>query len=288
MADSRRPSAPGGYVGFYPRGLVGADWLAIAERTSHMPTNNTPGPHAGRVALVTGTTRGIGQAIAVGLAERGARVVLGDRGNASKTIALITGTGHEAVPVKLDISDRSSIEAARDRVAGELGHVDILVNNAGTFEGATWDELDFDLWQHVMTTDLNGPMLMCKAFLPLMRGRGWGRVINIASATVAIASPVSIAYRTAKMGVIGFTRALSATLGDEGITINAVLPSLTRTAMTEGIPQAIVDASLGRQVIHREAEPADIAGSVFLLAADEAAWITGQTIMANGGNAFGL
>jgi NAD(P)-dependent dehydrogenase (short-subunit alcohol dehydrogenase family) len=121
-----------------------------------------------------------------------------------------------------------------------------------------------------------------------MRGRGWGRVINIASATVAIASPVSIAYRTSKMGVIGFTRALSATLGDEGITINAVLPSLTRTAMTEGIPQAIVDASLGRQVIHREAEPADIAGSVFLLAADEAAWITGQTIMANGGNAFGL
>jgi 3-oxoacyl-[acyl-carrier protein] reductase len=139
-----------------------------------------------------------------------------------------------------------------------------------------------------MNIDLNGPMLMCKAFLPLMRGRGWGRVINIASATVAIASPVSIAYRTSKMGVIGFTRALSATLGDEGITINAVLPSLTRTAMTEGLPQSIVDASLGRQVIHREAEPADIAGSVCLLAADEAGWITGQTIMANGGNAFGL
>lgn len=178
--------------------------------------------------------------------------------------------------------------AACDRVAEELGHVDILVNNAGTFEAATWDDLDFDLWQRVMAVDLNGPMLMCKAFLPLMRGRGWGRVINIASATVAIASPVSIAYRTSKMGVIGFTRALSATLGDEGITINAVLPSLTRTAMTEGLPRAIVDASLGRQVIHREAEPADIAGSVFLLAADEAGWITGQTIMANGGNAFGL
>jgi len=253
-----------------------------------MPTNNTPEPHAERVALVTGTSRGIGQAIAVGLAERGARVVLGDRGDASKTIGLIADTGHPAVTVTLDVSDPSSIEAARDRVAAELGHVDILLNNAWTFEAATWDDLDFDLWQRVMTVDLNGPMLMCKAFLPLMRGRGWGRVINIASATVAIASPVSIAYRTAKMGVIGFTRALSATLGDEGITINAVLPSLTRTAMTEGLPQAIVDASLGRQVIHREAAPADIAGSVFLLAADEAGWITGQTIMANGGNAFGL
>ena len=253
-----------------------------------MPTSNTPEPHAGRVALVTGTSRGIGQAIAVGLATRGARVVLGDRGDASETIALIADTDHEAVPVRVDVSDPPSIEAARDRVADQLGHVDILVNNAGTFEGATWDDLDYDLWQRVMTTDLNGPMLMCKAFLPLMRGRGWGRVINIASATVAIASPVSIAYRTSKMGVIGFTRALSATLGDEGITINAVLPSLTRTAMTEGLPRAIVDASLGRQVIHREAEPADIAGSVFLLAADEANWITGQTIMANGGNSFGL
>jgi NAD(P)-dependent dehydrogenase (short-subunit alcohol dehydrogenase family) len=208
-----------------------------------MPTSKTYEPHAGRVALVTGASRGIGQAVAVGLAVHGARVVLGGRGDASETIALIADTGHPAVPVRLDVSDRSSIEAARDRVADELGHVDILVNNAGTFEGASWDDLDFDLWQRVMTTDLNGPMLMCKAFLPLMRGRGWGRVINIASATVAIASPVSIAYRTAKMGVIGFTRALSATLGDEGITINAVLPSLTRTAMTEGIPQAIVDAS---------------------------------------------
>jgi NAD(P)-dependent dehydrogenase (short-subunit alcohol dehydrogenase family) len=224
----------------------------------------------------------------VGLAERGARVVLADRGDASETIALIADTGHEAVPVILDVSDPSSIEAAADRVAEELGHVDILVNNAGTCEAATWDDLDFDLWRRVMTVDLDGPMLMCKAFLPLMRGRGWGRVINIASATVALASPVSIAYRTSKMGVIGFTRALSATLGDEGITINAVLPSLTRTAMTEGLPRAIVDASLGRRVIHREAEPADIAGSVFLLAADEAGWITGQTIMANGGNAFGL
>jgi NAD(P)-dependent dehydrogenase (short-subunit alcohol dehydrogenase family) len=120
-----------------------------------------------------------------------------------------------------------------------------------------------------MAVNLNGPMLMCKAFLPLMRGQGWGRVINVASATVAIASPVSIAYRASKMGVIGFTRALSATFGDEGITINAMLPSLTRPAMTNGLPQAVVEATLNRQVIHRQAEAADIAGSVFLFASDE-------------------
>jgi 3-oxoacyl-[acyl-carrier protein] reductase len=253
-----------------------------------MPSHTAQSPHQGRVALVTGAARGIGQAIAVGLAERGASVVLGDIVDMSESENLVAAVGQRALSVKLDISDPSSVEAARNEVSDELGHVDILVNNAGMFEAAAWDDLDFELWQRVMTVDLNGPMLMCKAFLLLMRGRGWGRVINVSSATVAIASPVSIAYRTAKMGVIGFTRALSATLGDEGITINAVLPSLTKTAMTEGLPEAIVNASLGRQVIHRQAEPDDIAGSVFVLAADEAGWITGQTIMANGGNAFGL
>jgi NAD(P)-dependent dehydrogenase (short-subunit alcohol dehydrogenase family) len=245
--------------------------------------------HAGRVALVTGASRGIGQAIATGLAERGAQVVLGGHvDDVSETSDRIAKTGRPALTVPLDLSDPSSIAAAGVRVKSELGRVDILVNNAGTFEAKTWDELDFEVWRHVMSVDLDGTMLMCKAFLPLMRGRGWGRIINIGSATVAIASPVSIAYRTAKMGVIGFTRALSATLGDEGITINVVLPSLTKTAMSEGVLPAVRDASLARQVIHREAEPADIAGSVLLLAADEAGWITGQSIMANGGNAFGI
>jgi NAD(P)-dependent dehydrogenase (short-subunit alcohol dehydrogenase family) len=245
--------------------------------------------HAGRVALVTGASRGIGQAIATGLAERGAQVVLGGHvDDVSETSDRIAKSGRPALTVPLDLSDPSSIAAAGVRVKSELGRVDILVNNAGTFEAKTWDELDFEVWRHVMSVDLDGTMLMCKAFLPLMRGRGWGRIINVGSATVAIASPVSIAYRTAKMGVIGFTRALSATLGDEGITINVVLPSLTKTAMSEGVLPAVRDASLARQVIHREAEPADIAGSVLLLAADEAGWITGQSIMANGGNAFGI
>ena len=253
-----------------------------------MPTTSTDKPHAGRVALVTGAARGIGQAIAVGLARQGATVVIGDVGDLTETSKLIASTGESAVAATLDISDPSVIDQVRVRVADELGQVDILVNNAAVFESATWDELSPELWQRVMTVNLNGPMLICKAFLPLMRGRGWGRVINVASATVAIASPVSIAYRASKMGVIGLTRALSATLGDDGITINAVLPSLTRTAMTENLPAAVVSASLGRQVIHRMAEPEDIAGSVLILAAEDAGWITGQTIMANGGNSFGL
>jgi NAD(P)-dependent dehydrogenase (short-subunit alcohol dehydrogenase family) len=238
--------------------------------------------------VVTGAARGIGQAIAVGLARQGATVVVGDVGDLAETSALIAEVGDPAVAASLDISDQAVVDGVRDQIAGEFGRVDILVNNAAIFESATWDDLDFAVWQRIMAVNLNGPMLMCKAFLPLMRGRGWGRVINMASATVAIASPVSIAYRTSKMGVIGFTRALSATLGDEGITVNVVLPSLTRTVMSEGLPEAVVSNSLGRQVIHRMAEPADIAGSVLVLAADQAGWITGQSIMANGGNSFGL
>ena len=253
-----------------------------------MPATATAKPHAGRIAVVTGAARGIGQAIAVGLARQGATVVVGDVADLAETSALIAEVGDPAVAASLDISDQAVVDGVRDQIAGEFGRVDILVNNAAIFESATWDDLDFEVWQRIMAVNLNGPMLMCKAFLPLMRGRGWGRVINLASATVAIASPVSIAYRTSKMGVIGFTRALSATLGDEGITVNVVLPSLTRTVMSEGLPEAVVSNSLGRQVIHRMAEPADIAGSVLVLAADQAGWITGQSIMANGGNSFGL
>lgn len=252
-----------------------------------MPTTTTK-PHSGRVALVTGAARGIGQAVAVALAERGATVIVAGHGDLGATTELIARAGDTATPAVLDISDPASIEAVRAQVAGEHGHVDILVNNAGIFEQATWDQLDLELWQQVMSVDLNGTMLVCKAFLPLMQGRGWGRVINISSATVAIASPVSIAYRTSKMAVVGFTRALSATLGDEGITVNAVLPSLTRTPMTDGLPEPVVTNGLGRQVIHRMAEPEDIAGGILMLASDDAGWITGQAIMANGGNAFSL
>ena len=141
-----------------------------------MPSRRTSEAHAGRVALVTGAAHGIGQAIAVGLAECGARIVLGDLGDMSETSSLVAGIGQPALPVRLDVSDPASIEAARSRVADELGRVDILVNNAGIFEAAARDDLDFDLWSAVMAVDLNGPMLMCKAFLPLMRGRGRGQL----------------------------------------------------------------------------------------------------------------
>jgi NAD(P)-dependent dehydrogenase (short-subunit alcohol dehydrogenase family) len=126
--------------------------------------------------------------------------------------------------VQLDISDPAIVNRVRDQVADEFGRVDILVNNAAIFESATWDELDFGLWQRIVSVNLNGPMPMSKAFVALMRAAAGAGSSTWASAKVAIASPVSIANRTSKMGVIGFTRALSAMLGDDGITVNVVLP----------------------------------------------------------------
>jgi len=123
-------------------------------------------PHQGRVALITGGSRGIGQSVAVELARRGARVVIGARTDQSETAQLVADAGGEAVALTLDISDPGSVEEARTRVEAGPGQVDILVNNAATFETATWDALDFELWQHVMSVNLNGTMLMCKAFLP--------------------------------------------------------------------------------------------------------------------------
>ncbi len=114
------------------------------------------------------------------------RVVIGDVGDLAETSELVAKAGNPAMAARLDISDPAVVDGVRERVADEPGRVDILVNNAAIFESATWDDLDFDRWQLTMAVNLNGPMLMCKAFLPLMRGRGWGRIINMASATVAI------------------------------------------------------------------------------------------------------
>jgi NAD(P)-dependent dehydrogenase (short-subunit alcohol dehydrogenase family) len=136
-----------------------------------MPATSTDKPHAGRIAVVTGAARGIGQAIAVGLAEQGATVVIGDVGDLTETSELIAKAGLPALAARLDISDPAVVEGVRERVADELGRVDILVNNAAIFESATWDDLDFDLWQRIMAVNLNGPMLMCKA--PAAHARPW-------------------------------------------------------------------------------------------------------------------
>lgn len=244
------------------------------------------GSHAGRTAVVTGAAGGIGQAIAVGLAARGATVVATDVADLGETADRLGSAGDGSRVATVDVTDAASVEHLREEVQARLSRCDILVNNAAILETKSWDELEYELWQRVLRVNLDGPMLMCKALVPLMRTGGWGRIVNVSSGSIQQPIPVSVAYRTSKMGLIGFTRAMSAALGGDGITVNAICPSITHTPMVDDMAEDVIADGISRQAIKRLAEPADIAGGVFVLTSDDAHWITGQTVLVNAGGTF--
>jgi NAD(P)-dependent dehydrogenase (short-subunit alcohol dehydrogenase family) len=164
------------------------------------------------------------------------------------------------------------------------GRCDILVNNAGIYPVQGFEETSFELWRRVMSVNLDGVFLMCQAFLPGMRERGYGRVVNIATTIPWLAVSDFSAYCASKMGVIGLTRALASEYGPHGVTVNAAAPSLVRTATTEAGPQAQMFAGVAQaQAIKRTQEPEDMVGTIAFLASDDAAFTTGQTLVVDGG-----
>jgi len=244
-------------------------------------------PLADRVAVVTGAAGGIGQAVCVDLAGRGAVVVAADIRDLGETAGLLDGDPQAHRFPLLDVTSREETVALAAQVEAELGRCDVLVNNAARLESVSWDELDPALWREVMAVNLDGPMLMCKAFVPLMRRGGWGRIINVSSGSVMQPIRGSVAYRASKMGLIGFTRALSAELGEDGITVNAVCPSITDTPMaTAGLRPEHITAMVARQAVARIARPEDISGAIAMLISSDSGWVTGQTILANSGASF--
>jgi len=244
-----------------------------------------PGAHAGRVAIVTGAAAGLGRAYAERLARDGAQVVVADVSDGVATVKAITDAGGLAVATTGDVTSLQSMDALRDFVHGEFGRCDILVNNAGVHPHVGWMELDFAEWRRVMTINLDSMFIACKAFAPDMGKRGFGRIINISSTTVDLVQPGFVHYIASKAGVIGFTRALATELGNSGVTVNAVLPGLTKTASIaaqwEGT--SVLDQVASMQAIKRIAVPSDIEGTISFLATDDAAWITGQSIVVDGG-----
>jgi NAD(P)-dependent dehydrogenase (short-subunit alcohol dehydrogenase family) len=249
------------------------------------PLPGRAGTHAGRVAVVTGAAGGIGQEICVGLADRGATVVALDIQELDATWRKLGGAPHQVQ--RLDVTSRPEIDFLAERVQSEHGRCDILVNNAARLESQPWDELEFELWRQVMAVNLDGPMLMCKAIVPLMRRNSWGRIVNIASGSVMQPIVGSVAYRASKMGLIGLTRALCTELGEDGITINAACPSITDTPMaTAGISKEHIAGMVSRQAFKRIAQASDIAGAVMFLTGEDSGWVTGQTILVNAGASF--
>jgi NAD(P)-dependent dehydrogenase (short-subunit alcohol dehydrogenase family) len=236
------------------------------------------------VVVVTGAAQGLGQAYAVRLAAEGATVVAADLNPADETVELAAAAGGKVVPVESDVSEVADVEGLR-AAADELGGCDVLVNNAGISPNVPWDEMDLDAWQRILSINLGGMFLTCKALIPAMAERGWGRVVNISSNTLGLAIPGFTAYMASKGGVVGFTRALATDVGPRGVTVNAICPGLTRTPDTEkqwnGTP--LFDQMVEQQSIKQSGVPDHLVGAVSFLASEEAMFITGQTLFVDGG-----
>ena len=241
--------------------------------------------------MISGAASGIGQASAIRLAEEGAQIVIADRAKADDTLQKIKAIGGTAIAVQCDISDPASVAKLKEAVEKDGGRCDILVNNAGIYPMQRFDDITFEDWRRVLTVNLDSMFLMTKALSGGMRQRGWGRVINLASDTVSLLVPAFVHYITSKAGVIGFTRSLATEFGEQGVTVNAIAPGLTRTPGTlarKEVPGEISNEGLfemmaNMQSIKRREQVSDLVGAVSFLASEDAGFITGQTLYVNGG-----
>jgi NAD(P)-dependent dehydrogenase (short-subunit alcohol dehydrogenase family) len=240
----------------------------------------------GRVAVVTGGASSIGQACAARLARDGHRVAIADIAPAQETEAMIFDDGGECFWAECDISSAESVAAFAAQVQERYGRCDVLLACAGIYPVAHLSETSWELWRHVLSTNVDSLFHLSKAFVPGMVERGWGRVIAISSTAFHTGTPRFAAYTTSKGAVIGFVRALATELGDAGVTVNSIAPSLTATKGTlEGRQGELgwFDAVRDMQAIHRTQQPEDLVGAVSFFASDDAAFITGQTLPVDGG-----
>jgi NAD(P)-dependent dehydrogenase (short-subunit alcohol dehydrogenase family) len=235
--------------------------------------------HEGRVVLVTGAAQGIGQAIAIAFAERGARVIATDLKLPQETVDKIGDTAHA---FQLDVTSEENWHSLFNKTR-DLGEVDIVINNAGYFPNRRIDELDLATWRKTIATNLDANFLSVKNFLPAMRKKKWGRFVGISSNMVGLAIPGMSHYIATKMGIIGFMRGLANDVANDGITANAVLPGLTNTLATASQPDEVKRATWEQQAIKRLGEPEDVTGAILFLTSDDASFITGQAIVVDGG-----
>jgi acetoacetyl-CoA reductase len=234
-----------------------------------------------RVVVVTGGTRGIGQAISLTLKKRGYRVVANYAGNDEAARQFQVETG---IPIyKWDVGDYEQSVAALRRVEAEVGPVDVIVNNAGVTRDSMLHKLTPDDWTEVIRTNLNSMYNITQPVLEGMRLRGWGRIISISSVNGQKGQLGQCNYSAAKAGVIGFTKALAQETAKKGITVNCVAPGYIDTEMVNKVPKNVLEAIIAQIPVGRLGTPAEIASCVAFLASDDASFITGATITANGG-----
>jgi len=234
-----------------------------------------------RVAVVTGGTRGIGEAISDTLKDAGYKVAANYGGNDEAASAFSERTG---IPTyKFDVGDYAQCEAAVERIGSEVGPIDVLVNNAGITRDGTLHKMSFEQWNAVIQTNLTSCFNMSRCVIDGMRERGFGRIINVSSVNGQAGQFGQANYASAKAGIHGFTKSLAQEGAAKGITVNAIAPGYIATEMVRAVPEKVLEKIIARIPVGRLGEANEIARGVLFLAADDAGFITGSTLSINGG-----
>ncbi len=235
----------------------------------------------GRVALVTGGTRGIGEAVSVALKEAGYSVAANYGGNEQ---AAQEFTGRTGIPAfKFDVSDFEAVQMGTGQIESEIGPIEVLINNAGITRDGTMHKMTFEKWNKVIQTNLSSCFNVSHAVIDGMRERKFGRIVNIGSVNGQAGQYGQVNYASAKSGIHGFTKALALEGARYGITVNAVAPGYVATDMVRAVPEEVLVKIIKTIPVGRLGEPEDIARSVMFLVADNATFITGSTLSVNGG-----
>jgi len=234
-----------------------------------------------RVALVTGGTRGIGEAICVHLKEKGYTVVASYAGNDQAAAAF---TDKTTIPTKkFDVSNFDDTQRAIKEIEDDYGPVEVLVNNAGITRDGTMHRMDFEQWKAVIATNLSSCFSTSRAVIDGMRSRGFGRIVNIGSINGQAGQYGQVNYAAAKSGIHGFTKALAQEGAAKGVTVNAVAPGYVDTDMVRAVPADVLEKIIAKIPVGRLGKPEDIARTVAFLVSDDAGFITGSTLSVNGG-----
>ncbi len=234
-----------------------------------------------RVAIVTGGSRGIGEAISLALRDMGMTVAANYAGNEERAAAFSGRTGIKAY--KWDVSDYDACQAGVAQVAADLGPVDVLVNNAGITRDGTLMKLTYEMWKEVIDTNLGGCFNMAKAVFPGMRERGWGRIVNIGSINGQAGQYGQVNYAAAKSGIHGFTKALAQEGARSGITVNAIAPGYIDTDMVAAVPADVLAKIVAKVPVGRLGQASEIARGVAFLCGEDGGFVTGSTLSINGG-----